>query len=257
MAESWAREHEEFRRESNSSETPSFPSPLHGINPDAYTTAELFIFSYGVIVFWNFTSNQEKDLLADMTFSSASSSKHPGLLSQKSSAIEPSLNLPLATRPLDEDDFETEEFHFQYDDEAEKPRIYNDMITLRTSDHMIKLAMSHGIAQSTKLCFFEERMHQTMSEAQYVPRRLALEGRLGMDRKEVVGLVGRLFEGRVDVNLCEYHVQSFFLIHSDPINSKQYARHAQFLLGLGTDAPSFISSRPRISRNQTPHPSPQ
>jgi uncharacterized Rmd1/YagE family protein len=207
MAESWAREHEEFRRESGSSSAPSFPSPSPGINPDAYTTAELFIFSYGVIVFWNFTANQEKDLLADMTFSSAgtttSSGKQTSLLSQKSSAIDQPLNLPLSTRPLDEDDFETEEFHFQYDDAAEKPRIYNDMITLRTSDHMIKLAMSHGIAQSTKLCFFEERMHQTMSEAQYVPRRLALEGRLGMDRKEVVGLVGRLFEGRVDVNLCK------------------------------------------------------
>jgi uncharacterized Rmd1/YagE family protein len=232
MAESWAREHEEFRRESNSSETPSFPSPLHGINPDAYTTAELYIFSYGVIVFWNFTSNQEKDLLADMTFSSASSSKHPGLLSHKSSRIEPSTNLPLATRPLDEDDFETEEFHFQYDDEAEKPRIYNDMITLRTSDHMIKLAMSHGIAQSTKLCFFEERMHQTMSEAQYVPRRLALEGRLGMDRKEVVGLVGRLFEGRVDVNLCK-------LFSPDPLPHK-YILTLKFTASNMLDTPNFF-----------------
>ena len=107
-------------------------------------------------------------------------------------------------RPLEEDDFETEEFHFQYDSKARKPRIFNDMITLRTSDHMIKLAMSHAIAQSTKLSFFEERMARTMAEAQHVPRRLALEGRLGMTRQEVVGLVGRLFEGRVDVNLCEY-----------------------------------------------------
>ena len=42
-----------------------------------------------------------------------------------------------------------------------------------------------------------------MAEAQYVPRKLALEGRLGLSRSEVVGLVGRLFEGRVDVNLCK------------------------------------------------------
>jgi uncharacterized Rmd1/YagE family protein len=42
-----------------------------------------------------------------------------------------------------------------------------------------------------------------MADAQYVPKQLALEGRLGMSRTEVVALVGSLFEGRVDVNLCK------------------------------------------------------
>ncbi|KAK5121178.1 hypothetical protein LTR85_005662 [Meristemomyces frigidus] len=204
----WKGDEENDRRESNTSSF-SFPSPQPQISPDAHTVAELFIFSYGVAVLWNFTGNQEKDLLADLTFSSTSNTPQPGShngsgkVSQTLSlkAAPPPTTLPLMTRPLDEDDFETEEFHFQYDGHIEKPRIYNDMITLRTSDHMIKLAMSHAIAQSTKLSFFEERMQRTMSEAQYVPRRLALEGRLGMDRKEVVSLVGRLFEGRVDVNL--------------------------------------------------------
>lgn len=196
----------------------SYTSPQPSISPNAETVAELFIFSYGVAVLWNFTPNQEKDILADLTFSSEHATTAASLsplrtqrstpqtqnLSLKAAALAPPTpSLPLMTRPLDEDDFETEEFHFQYDSSAEKPRIYNDMITLRTSDHMIKLAMSHAIAQSTKLSFFEERMQRTMSEAQYVPRRLALEGRLGMSRKEVVSLVGRLFEGRVDVNLCE------------------------------------------------------
>jgi uncharacterized Rmd1/YagE family protein len=183
-----------------------FPSPGHAISPDAYTVAELFIFSYGVAVFWNFTSNQEKDLLADLTFSSAVptpvSSSHARL--QKSNYQLPTAaSVPLLTRPLDESDFETEEFHFEYDESIEKARIYNDMITLRTSDHMIKLAMSHAVGQSTKLSFFEERMQRTMAEAQYVPKQLALEGRLGMSRTEVVALVGSLFEGRVDVNLCK------------------------------------------------------
>lgn len=195
---------------SGSNALSGYPSPST-INPNAYAVAELYIFSYGVAVFWNFTSNQEKDLLADLTFSSSTrgqntSNVSTALLSQKAAALAPPVaTSPLMTRPLDEDDFETEEFHFQYDPSVPKPRIFNDMITLRTSDHMIKLAMSHAVGQSTKLSFFEERMQRTMTEAQYVPRRLALEGRLGMTRKEVVGLVGRLFEGRVDVNLCKTH----------------------------------------------------
>ena len=78
------------------------------------------------------------------------------------------------------------------------------MITLRSGDHMIKLAMSHAIAQSTKLSFFEEKMSQTMIDAQHVPKRLALTGELGMSRPEVVKILGRLFKSRVDVNLCEY-----------------------------------------------------
>jgi len=69
---------------------------------------------------------------------------------------------------------------------------------------MVKLAMSHAIAQSTKLSFFEERMANQMSEAQYVPRRLALTGNLGMKREEVVKILGRLFKSRVDVNLCKF-----------------------------------------------------
>ncbi|KXT15208.1 hypothetical protein AC579_1359 [Pseudocercospora musae] len=234
----WNQERLAGRRESiDSSSSPfSFPSPHAGISPNAHTVAELFIFSYGVAVLWNFTPNQEKDLLADLTFSATSAlhllpgGKHERPLSQKAAASLPPLALPLMTRPLDESDFETEEFHFQYDDTAEKPRIYNDMITLRTSDHMIKLAMSHAIAQSTKLSFFEERMQRTMESAQYVPRRLALEGRLGMDRKEIVGLVGRLFEGRVDVNLSSNMLDTpNFFWDAEPTLHPLYAAVREYL----------------------------
>lgn len=155
------------------------------IAPDALSFAEMFVFSYGVVVFWNFTERQEKDILADLTFSASSRS-----------------GVSLVTKPQREEDFETEEFHFEYNPEIPRPRMFNDMITLKSGDHMIKLAMSHAIAQSTKLNFFEERMAATMLEAQYVPKRLATTGKLGMNREEVVRILGKLFTSRVDVNLC-------------------------------------------------------
>ena len=224
FSQDWAQQDHDRREssDSHSSTALSLPSPQNpAISPAAHTVAELFIFSYGVAVLWNFTPHQEKDLLADLTFSSTTNTTPslsrtpphpPTAFSLKTSSAALTPGLPLMTRPLDESDFETEEFHFQYDSNVAKPRIYNDMITLRTSDHMVKLAMSHAIAQSTKLSFFEERMQRTMAEAQYVPRRLALEGRLGMTRKEVVGLVGRLFEGRVDVNLCKFQTPTLSLL---------------------------------------------
>lgn len=154
-----------------------------------YNVAEMFVFSYGVVVFWNLSAKQEKDILADLAFATSSATGSP---------------ITLATLPLLEEDFETEEFHFEYSTEISRPRVYNDMITLRSGDHMIKLAISHGIAQSTKLCFFEEVMARQMAEAKDVPRRLAINGTLGMKREEVFRILGRLFKSRVEVNLCTF-----------------------------------------------------
>ncbi|PGH11607.1 hypothetical protein AJ79_04747 [Helicocarpus griseus UAMH5409] len=168
------------------------------IPPNALTFAEMFIFSYGVVVFWNFTEREEKDVLADLAF--ASTERGGGA------------PIPLATAPLPEEDFETEEFHFEYSAQISRPRVYNDMITLRSGDHMIKLSISHGIAQSTKLSFFEEAMARQMAEAKDVPRRLALTGHLGMKREEVFRILGKLFRSRVEVNLSSnmLDVPTFF-----------------------------------------------
>jgi uncharacterized Rmd1/YagE family protein len=163
-------------------------SPVNRLVPDAKTFAEMFVFSYGVAVFWNFTEHQEKDILADLTF--AENIEDNGV--------------SLVTRPLDQDDYETEEFHFEYSPDVKRPRVFNDMITLLPrSDHMVKLSISHAIAQSTKLSFFEERLSRTMLDAENVPKTLALTGQLNMTRKEIVKILGRLFKSRVDINLCK------------------------------------------------------
>ena len=190
--ENHKREEDEYSRttmeRSNSDYTKRRTSSgTNRIPPNALSFAEMFVFSYGVVVFWNFSERQEKDVLADLAFSS----DKPG-------------TLPIATNPLPEEDFETEEFHFEYSTEISRPRVYNDMITLRSGDHMIKLAISHGIAQSTKLSLFEEAMARQMAEAKDVPRRLALTGHLGIKREEVFRILGRLFKSRVEVNLCKF-----------------------------------------------------
>ncbi|KAK8162201.1 hypothetical protein IWX90DRAFT_434963 [Phyllosticta citrichinensis] len=197
------------QHESTASHRSMSPPPLA---PNPLSFGEMFVFSYGVVVFWNFTERQEKDILADLTFSQ-------------------SINrVLLVTRPQREEDFETEEFHFEYNPNIPRPRVYNDMITLRSSDHMIKLAISHAIAQSTKLCFFEERMAHIMLEAQYVPRRLALTGKLGMKREDVVKILGRLFSSRVDVNLSSnmLDVPNFFW-DSEPTLHPLYAAVREYL----------------------------
>lgn len=53
---------------------------------------------------------------------------------------------------LGKDDVQTEEFNFYYTREYQA-RIYNDFISLREKrNYMTKLAISHALAQSTKVC---------------------------------------------------------------------------------------------------------
>lgn len=192
-------------------------SAMNRLAPDAKNFAEMFVYSYGVVVFWNFTEHQEKDILADLTFADAD-------------AIENGTS-SLLTRPLDQDDFETEEFHFEYSADIKRPRVFNDMITLLPrSDHMIKLTISHAIAQSTRLCFFEERMSETMLDAQHVPKTLALTGELNMTRAEIIRMVGRLFKSRVDINLSSniLDVPNFFW-ESEPTLHPLYAAIREYL----------------------------
>ncbi|KAH0606719.1 uncharacterized protein H6S33_003553 [Morchella sextelata] len=198
-------------RDSRDEETYRPESPRES-QMDMKSFAEMFVFSYGVVVFWNLTERQEKDILADLTFAGND------------------LGTPLIMGPMKEEDFETEEFHFQYSSRTRSPRIYNDMITLRSGDIMIKLAISHAIAQSTKLCRFEERMNSTMLGVQHIPKKLALTGNLGMKREEVVKMSGRLFKLRVDVNLSSnvLDVPEFFW-DSEPTLHPLYAAVREYL----------------------------
>lgn len=202
------------------------------IAPDATTFAEMFVFSYGVVVFWNFTERQEKDILADLSFS------------------EHETGVSLMIRPVQEDDFETEELHFEYSPFVERPRVFNDMITLRSGDHMIKLAMSHAIAQSTKLSFFEEKMSQTMLDAQHVPKHLALTGQLGMSRREIVKILGRLFKSRVDVNLCKSSLPAIMRTS----NNNQHQTSSTSPISSGIPSQRFILCTSRSASISRSHP---
>ncbi|EGW30097.1 nuclear division protein [Spathaspora passalidarum NRRL Y-27907] len=164
---------------STSAEQQRSASPLHSQSIVSKHHAEMFIFEYGIVVFWNFSEIHEKNILADLAFSEEQ----------------------LVINPIDEQDIETEEFHFEYDPQIHRPRIYNDMVTLRSGDHMIKLTMSHAIAQSTKLGLFESKLVNILSSISRIPKKLALTGRIGYKRNQLLKKSGKLFKLRVDVNL--------------------------------------------------------
>lgn len=68
---------------------------------------EVFIFDYGVVVMWNFTEEEEIAFLSHLK--------------------------PFILNFVREEDMEVEDFHFQYDFRSIlQPRIFNDMITLKS-----------------------------------------------------------------------------------------------------------------------------
>lgn len=144
---------------------------------EALQVAELVILPYGVVVFYNFTASEERDIIDDIMSSGC------------------------VRGALGPDDVETEAFHFCYDPTVPAPRIFNDFFTFRAPNHLLKLSLAHAIAQSTKLSVFEESMQKTLELTSHIPKELASSGELKLKRREALRLTGRLFKLRVDVNL--------------------------------------------------------
>eukprot|EP00878_Enallax_costatus_P036920 GHUV01041541.1.p1 GENE.GHUV01041541.1~~GHUV01041541.1.p1 ORF type:complete len:181 (-),score=42.60 GHUV01041541.1:19-561(-) len=57
--------------------------------------------------------------------------------------------------------------------------LQNDTITIsrhHANDHQVKLAICHALAQSTKLCVYEERALELVFETKHLPQALAIHG---------------------------------------------------------------------------------
>jgi uncharacterized Rmd1/YagE family protein len=155
---------------------------------EPFKGGEVFIFDYGVVVFWNFRRAEELLMLEDfMPFS-----------------IDPFRDNP-------DEDMQIEEIHFQYDTSQMKPRIFNDMITLKSSNHMIKLTLSHGLSQSAVVARYEDIMDKTIEDTKHLPKEMAETGRLGKTRTEITKINGQLFTLRMNVNLVSNVLGKYFI----------------------------------------------
>ncbi|TPX55793.1 hypothetical protein PhCBS80983_g05026 [Powellomyces hirtus] len=136
---------------------------------------ECLFFAYGVVVMWGLSDQEERIVLKELE--------------------------PFEEEKLAQDDVEIEEFVFHYN-AYYQPRIYNDIITLKNpANYMIKLTISHAIAQSVKLALFEGLIEETIESTKHVPQILAETGKIHMTRKSVNKKIGQLFIMRINVNL--------------------------------------------------------
>lgn len=150
----------------------------------------LFIFEYGVIVMWGFTEREEKSLLQDLE--------------------------KFEKEKLAQEDLQIEEFNY-YITQSYQPRIYNDFITLRDgSNYMVKLSISHAIAQSVKISLFEELVDNTIEDTEDIPQQIAYTGKVSMTKEEIMKSIGELFILRININLHGSVMDSPDIMWSEP-----------------------------------------
>lgn len=152
--------------------------------------SDVFLFEYGVVVFWGFTETEERRFLKELA--------------------------RFENEKLADEDVQVEEFNY-YITKSYQPRIYNDFITLRDgSNYMIKLSISHAIAQSVKISLFEELVDNTIEDTQDFPQEVAVTGKISMSRKDIMKSIGELFILRINVNLHGSVLDSPELMWSEP-----------------------------------------
>ncbi|KAJ1858876.1 sporulation protein rmd1 [Coemansia sp. RSA 1822] len=165
--------------------------------------SEVFLFDYGVVVVWGMTEQHEREFLREL----------------ESFEVE----------KVDEDDIETEELEFYINSKAQS-RIYNDVISLRTTKgHMAKLAISHAIAQATKLSLYEGLVDETIEATRYIPQRMAESGTVEMTRKGLIKKIGQLFIMRVNVNLVSNILDTPEIFWSEPTLQPLYMAIREYL----------------------------
>ncbi len=140
------------------------------IKDDQRSKGDLFYFSYGAVVCWGFTEEEEKE----------------ALLVLKEFEKDPLVKIEL------------DEFTYTYGDTI---KIEEDEIFLHNKSTLTKLALSHGIAQSVKLFTFEELIQKTIELAKKLSLEMAKWGKIPLSRKEISQKMGEIFIERNFINL--------------------------------------------------------
>uniref|UniRef100_A0A0A9Z5F3 Sporulation protein RMD1 n=2 Tax=Lygus hesperus TaxID=30085 RepID=A0A0A9Z5F3_LYGHE len=133
-----------------------------------------FIFDYGCIAFFNFTVEEENDMLQ---------------------LLQP---YEEETLPENEREAGTEDIIYVF---GTRSQVTNDTVTLASNSTLEKLSIAFAMAQCVKLNIFEERVDKEIEKTRDLPESLAKIGSIGLTRVEMAKKIGKLFIERNNINL--------------------------------------------------------
>lgn len=141
-------------------------------------TQDVFYFDYGCVVFWGLTPREERAALIE---------------------LKDFTTTPVSPTELDSS-FDTLEFVFDRKANPQRP-IRFDRMRLRSLQVEEKMALSYAMAQSSKLFVFESKIFQSLEMTRYLPKELAVKGRINSSKRELNKIIGQLFVEQTEVNL--------------------------------------------------------
>eukprot|EP00985_Skeletonema_marinoi_P005698 scaffold2476_cov99-Skeletonema_marinoi.AAC.3 len=140
---------------------------------------EVFLFSSGAVVFWNFPGEE-----AELQFMQKHLFSHEDLIGLKYNA--------------ESIDNANDEMGFCYGDVF---KWHRDVVQLQTRDASEKLAVSFAVAKSANLSIYEAKLEKAIERNSHIPEHMASAGELHMTRKQVNVEIGRLFLLNNAINL--------------------------------------------------------
>ncbi|MBS3905350.1 MAG: RMD1 family protein [Simkania sp.] len=167
------------------------------IREERRVRGDLFYFSYGAVVFWGFSEEEERKFLQDLKeFERDSCSRTE------------------------------DEFTYIYGDDL---KIEEDEIVLQNKGTLTKLAIAHGIAQSVKLNVFEDSIFKTYETTKWLPAELAVKGKISLSRRAISRKMGELFIERNTINIHTEILDTPEFFWEHPELETFYRRTAHYL----------------------------
>lgn len=141
---------------------------------------EVYLFSFGAAVFWNFPSDEfEAKWLKEQIFT-------------------PFPDAYGTEHTTEETDAAKDEMAFIYGQQFSLKR---DVASLETRETGERLAVSFALAKSSLLTVYEERVQKTIDRNSHIPEEMVKNGRLHMTRQDISREVGRMLLVKHGINL--------------------------------------------------------
>jgi uncharacterized Rmd1/YagE family protein len=141
---------------------------------------EVYIFSFGAVVFWNFPGPEYEEHWLDQNIF--------GLMADACGEAHNKEEIVSAA----------DDMAFTF---GETFSIKRDIAQLTTRETGEKLAVSFALAKSSLLSIYEERVQRVIDRNSHIPEEMAKNGRIHMTREEIGKEVGKMFLVKHGINL--------------------------------------------------------
>ncbi len=136
---------------------------------------DVFLFTFGCVIIWGATETQEEEILQNLTF--------------------------IEKRKLKEAHSEFIDFDYNSTEDRTYINEEKNIIILGDKSTLVKLSVSHALAQSVKLNELEESVIKLLKHTKPIQKELAQTGRVSLSRSQLSKQLGKLFNARFSINL--------------------------------------------------------